>query len=103
MPLPENRHPKEIHSFAAKRSNTPSPGDFPWAARNFRETEGECQAISARTPRFYIELFKGVPHHFSSFPKSIIGTRRPVRRVLKMNREFNVVIEMDSEGYLARA
>ena len=31
--------------------------------------------------------------------KSIVGIRRRVRRVSKMNREFNVVIEMDSEGY----
>jgi len=30
---------------------------------------------------------------------SMLGTRRPVKRVLKMKREFNVVIEMDSEGY----
>jgi len=29
----------------------------------------------------------------------MIGTQRPGRRVLKMKREFNVVIEMDSEGY----
>jgi len=40
MPLSENSHPKEIHSFAAKRSNTPSAGGFPWAARNSRETDG---------------------------------------------------------------
>jgi predicted RNase H-like HicB family nuclease len=29
----------------------------------------------------------------------MIGTQRPRGRVLKMKREFNVVIEMDSEGY----
>jgi predicted RNase H-like HicB family nuclease len=29
----------------------------------------------------------------------MIGTQRPGGRVLKMKREFNVVIEMDSEGY----
>ena len=29
----------------------------------------------------------------------MLGTGRPVKRVLKKKREFNVVIEMDSEGY----
>jgi hypothetical protein len=55
MPLPENSHPKESHSF----TNTPSPGDFPWAASNFRETDGRMPGnFCTNVPLFILNYLR---------------------------------------------
>jgi hypothetical protein len=65
MPLPENSHPKEIYSLAAKRANTPSPGDFPWTARNFREGKG--LGYSCATVAWCLGVTTSLVNYYSSF------------------------------------